>query len=93
MSGDPSFVRAPANATEAFQQRMCNLGLATPNSRFCCGAMAAAITLVVLKPDFCYCEEGEMRKWKVWGPKDPDATYYHFFLVPLVTGFAFANLV
>jgi hypothetical protein len=55
--------------------------------------MAAAITLVVMKPSFCYCEEGEMRKWKVWGPKDPDATYYHFFLVPLVTGFAFANLV
>ena len=93
MSGDPSFVRAPANATEAFQQRMCNLGLATPTSRFAVGAMAAATVLVVMKPGFCYGEEGEMRKWKVWGPKDPDATYYHFFLVPLVTGLAFANLV
>ena len=93
MMAEPTFVRAPANATEKFQTTMCNLGLATPSMRFASATMATATGLIVLKPDYCYNEDGEMRKFKLFNPKDPNATHYHFFLVPLLTGLAFAHLV
>ena len=93
MMADPTFVRAPQNATEKFQVTMCSLGLSTPSMRFITATMATATGLIVLKPDYCYNEDGEMRKFKLFHPKDPNATHYHFFLVPLVTGLAFAHLV
>ena len=37
-------------------------------------------------------EDGRMRKPKLLCPKDPEATNYHFFLAPLVTGLAFCTL-
>jgi hypothetical protein len=84
--------RPPATAGEVFQTNMYNYGLHTPSRRFLCGSCAVAAGLLIVRPGFCFDEDGCMRKPKLLCPKDPEATNYHFFLAPLVTGLAFCTL-
>ena len=86
----PQLMQAPRSGIEKAKIAMSYAGLAKPSSRFVCGVAFSALVVLAAKPRFAFRENGEMRPQK-GASKDPDATYYHFFLVPLLSGLIFAQ--
>jgi hypothetical protein len=68
------------------------VGLATPLNRCAAAGAATLIFLYATRPSIYFRENGEIRPFKLSSP-DPDATYNHFFLAPLVAGWAAGTLL
>ena len=68
------------------------VGLGSPINRCVAAGAATLIVLYAVRPSCYFRENGELRPFKVSSP-DPDATYNHFFLAPIVAGWAAGTLL
>ena len=92
--GDVTFTSPPADARERMQVMLINNHLETPSKRFVCGLCVGAVALYVIKPGFCFDEDGRLRQFKLFCPKeDKESTYYHFILIPMIAGCLFSQCV
>ena len=74
-----SVLSAPSNV----QGLLVTMGLGRPETRMCAAAAVVGITAYALKmPSAFFRENGEMRPL-AGASSDPDATPYHFLMVPL----------
>ena len=67
--------------------QLTTVGLGAPLNRCAAAGAATLILLYATRPSIYFRENGEIRPFKLSSP-DPDATYNHFFLAPLVAGWA-----
>lgn len=86
----PDLMPTPRSGADRMKVALSYAGLGKPSRRFVAGAAFSTLVMLAAKPRFAFRENGEMRPQK-GASKDPDATYYHFFLVPLLSGFIFAQ--
>ena len=82
------FEAAPTNLAG----KLSVMGLGTPINRCVAAGAATLIVLYAMRPSCYFRENGELRPFKASSP-DPDAIYNHFFLAPLVAGWAAGTLL
>ena len=82
------FEAAPTNMAG----KLSMLGLGSPINRCVAAGAATLIVLYATRPSCYFRENGELRPFKVSSP-EPDATYNHFFLAPLIAGWAAGTLL
>ena len=91
--GNAEKMLVPQSKLEELQTALAMVGLGKPLARFTCATLLTATLLLAIRPKYCFRANGQMRPFKNrYTPEQvEDSTYYHFFLVPLVTGVVFSQ--
>ena len=72
--------------TEPFEKFYSGLGARYPWQRVLLGTTLASALVWLAEPSFAFDERGQPRQFRPFAPEDPDATLFHWAVLPVAFG-------
>lgn len=92
-AADSPLIKMGILVTEPFEQFYGAVGAREPWQRFALGFSLSSLLMFLTEPSWAYDEAGRARPWSVMSNGQPNATPFHWSILPIAFGVASAIFI